>query len=264
MKIGLARMRCEKGDLRGNLAETIRLTGEAERRGIDILACPEASLTGYSNPDRYPRAIIRRDGPEMESVLAATRSGNTTVLPGFIETNPDSKPFLTQAVVRDGQLLGCYRKNNLQDEADSAAEDADWFAPGEDVPVFQHDGVTFGIAICADIHEEGVFTEAARQGARIVFELAAPGLYGAQETRDWEAGFRWWEGVCRDRLSAYARKYRIWIAVATQAGRTADEDFPGGGYVFDPAGRRVYATPDGREGTDWLAIDFSAGTVTII
>jgi predicted amidohydrolase len=40
----------------------------------------------------------------------------------------------------------------------------------------------------------------------------------------------------------------VHIAVATQAGRTVDEDFPGGGYVFDPGGTTVAETGDWQEG----------------
>ena len=77
---------------------------------------------------------------------------------------------------------------------------------------------------------------------------SAPGLYGSQKTRDWEAGFKWWQGKCRTQLGKYARKYGLHIAVATQAGCTVDEDFPGGGYLFDNQGRLVAQTTDWSEG----------------
>jgi predicted amidohydrolase len=141
-------------------------------------------------------------------------------------------------------------------------EEADWFAPGDRVPVFAHDGLTFGVAICADIGNPNVFAECARQGAQIVFELAAPGLYGEQATRDWRAGFEWWEGECQTHLAAYAREHSFWIAVATQAGRTIDEDFPGGGYLFAPDGTRRYATPDGSPGAVYLEIDLATQRVS--
>ncbi len=93
----------------------------------------------------------------------------------------------------------------------------------------------------------------------MVFELAAPGLYGEQATRNWQSGFAWWEGECQSYLSRYARQYGLWIAVATQAGRTVDEDFPGGGYLFAPDGRRLYATPDGSPGVVYLGLDLERG-----
>ncbi len=100
---------------------------------------------------------------------------------------------------------------------------------------------------------------AAQARAEIVFELAAPGLYGEQATRDWQSGYRWWEEECRTLLGAYARTYGLWIPVATQAGRTIDEDFPGGGFLFAPDGTRVYATENWLPGVVYLDIDLAQG-----
>jgi predicted amidohydrolase len=127
-------------------------------------------------------------------------------------------------------------------------EETEWFSPGKGVPVFEHGGVPFGVAICADIDNPAVFAAAARQGARFVLECAAPGLYGEQETRDWQTGYDWWREKCADQLGSYAREYRFSIAVATQAGRTIDEDFPGGGYLFGPDGATLASTDDWSEG----------------
>src|SRR5579885_2123840 len=106
---------------------------------------------------------------------------------------------------------------------------------------------TFGVAICADIDTPEIFAQQARQGARIIFEAAAPGLYGEQETRNWRSGYEWWQSECHQKLGRYARENDIFIAVATQAGRTSDEDFPGGGYVFGPTGACLLSTEDWSE-----------------
>ncbi|MDQ7794040.1 MAG: hypothetical protein RDU89_06440 [bacterium] len=108
---------------------------------------------------------------------------------------------------------------------------------------------------------ETVFAECARQAAKIVFEVADPGLCGDQATRDWAAGYAWWEDECCEHLSRWAREYGLWIAVSTQAGRTVDEDFPGGGYLFAPTGERVYATRDGRPGVIYLELDLTSGRI---
>jgi predicted amidohydrolase len=255
LKIGLIQMRCEKAAMADNLASTVRYLQEAAAQHVDIIGFPEMSITGYADPTQYPEAVLRLDGPEVARVLEMTRGKPVTVLAGLIEENPTGKPFITQIAVRDGKLLGYYRKVTIEDE------EVDWFSPGEIVPVFTHDELTFGMAICADIGNEKVYAECARQGAQIVFELAAPGLYGEQATRNWQSGFEWWEGECLKYLSRYTQAYSIWVAVATQTGRTIDEDFPGGGYVFAPNGQRLYATPDWSEGAVYLEIDRATGRV---
>ncbi len=255
LKIGLIQMRSDKAAPEDNLQRHADYVVEAAERGVDIIGFPEMSITGYADPTRYPQAIIRLDGPELAELLGMTKGWNMTVLAGLIEENPVGKPFITQVAVRDGRLLGHYRKRTIEDD------EIGWFSPGDAVPVFGHQGLTFGIAVCADIGNGSVFAECSRRGARIVFELAAPGLYGEQATRDWLAGYEWWKAECRRHLSQYARTYGLWIAVATQAGRTSDEDFPGGGYVFAPNGRRVYATPDWRPGAVYLGLDLEANEV---
>ena len=250
VRAGLVQMRCEKGAIAANLDAISHTLAAAAARSTDILGFPEMSITGYVDPARYSEAILRLDGPEISRLLEITRGLPTTLLAGLVEANPQGKPFVAQIAVRDGSLLGHYRKLTIEEE------EADWFSPGDEVPVFTHGDLTFGIAICADLGNREVFAECARQGARIVFELAAPGLYGEQATRDWRSGFEWWQGECQTHLSQHARDFGLWIAVATQAGRTIDEDFPGGGYLFAPDGRCLHATPNWSPGPIYLELEF--------
>jgi predicted amidohydrolase len=259
VRIGLVQMHCEKGAVAENLEKTARCLEEATARDVDIVGFPEASITGYVNPDRYPDTVLQLDGPEIVQVVEITRGHSLTVLAGLVEENPAGKPFITQIVVRDGQLLGHYRKKR------NVEEDAEWYAVGDMVPpVFTHDDLTFGISICADMGDEEVFAACARQGAQIVFELAAPGLYGEQATRNWRSGFEWWEGECQKYLERYTQTHGIWAAVATQAGRTVDEDFPGGGYIFAPDGQRSYATPDWSAGAVYLELEMDTRRIRVL
>jgi predicted amidohydrolase len=261
-------MRSEKGAIKENLVETACYIDEAERCGIDIIGLPEASISGYNDRAKHPEAVISLDGQEVASFLKLTEGKKLTVLAGIIESNPWNKPYTTQLIARDGKLVGYYRKINIVDD------DNDWITagdeikvfnqnttPGNEIKVFDHDVLKFGIAICSDISLEKIFGESARMGAKIVFELAAPGLYGEQATRNWEGGYRWWEGECLKLLPGYAKKYGIWIAVATQSGRTSDEDFPGGAYLFNPEGARVYSTKDWHPGVSYLEIDLDTQQV---
>jgi predicted amidohydrolase len=249
IRVGLIQMRCEKAAITQNLASKARYLQEAAQRNIDIIGFPEMSLTGYADPTRFPEAIIRLDGPEVEQLLQVTREFPGTVLAGIIEANPGDKPFITQIAARRGELLGYYRKITIEDE------ETLWFSAGQQAPLFHHDGLPFSMAICADLTNREVFAQASRQGARLIFELAAPGLYGERNPRNWQAGYNWWEAECRQYLSSYARAFNTWIMVATQAGATIDEDFPGGAFVFAPGGERVFTTTDWQPGMVFLEVD---------
>jgi len=162
LKVGIVQMRCEKGAIAENLEIMARHFASAVARGVDVLGFPEMNVTGYVDPTRQPEALLRLDGPEVARVLAMTRDQPTTLLAGLVEANPFGKPFITQIVARDGQLWGFYRKVTIKDE------EADWFSPGEAVPVFTHGDLTFGVAICADVGNREVFAACpARRADRV-------------------------------------------------------------------------------------------------
>lgn len=239
LRIALVQMLCPKGDVDGNLRAIERQVREAAARGVDLLLFPEMSITGYIDPAKWPDAVLTLESAAIRRFVALTDGLPMAASAGLVEHNPAGKPFITQLVARDGAMIVVYRKITVVDE------EADWFAPGAAPCAFIHEGNVCGLAICADIDNPGLFAACAERGARLVLHAAAPGLYGEQATRDWQSGFDWWRGECHEKLGGYARQHGLWIATATQAGRTVDEDFPGGGYVFAPDGRCA------AESADW-------------
>lgn len=185
LNIALVQMRCEKGAVDANLEAIQVYLREAISRNADIICFPEMSITGYIDPTRQPEAILRLDGREVARFVAMTRETSITALAGLVEANPSGKPFITQIVARDGKLLSYYRKKTI------ITDEVAWFAPGPTVTTFAHPKATCGFAICADIEDPAIFAENARQGAHIIFEAAAPGLYGDQATRNWQSGYAW-------------------------------------------------------------------------
>lgn len=247
-------MCCEKGAIDANLTQMRRHIDDAVRQGDDILVFPEMSITGYINPEAMPGAVLTLDHPAVQRLAGMTAGTNLTVLAGLVERNPAGKPFITQVVAQHSRIVGHYRKITI------AEDEQDWFDPGAEAPIFRHGDVPFGISICADHGNAALFADLAAKGARLILAPSAPGLYGAQATRNWQAGFDWWRDTCARDLGGHARRHGLWIAVATQAGRTIDEDFPGGGFVFSPDGTCVAATPDWREGVLRATVPLDRGS----
>jgi predicted amidohydrolase len=252
LRIGLVQMRCEKGAVAENLAATEAYLREGAARGVAVMCFPEASVSGYVDPMRYPEAVLTLDHPAVAEFVALTRVTEVTALGGIIEVNHGGLPHITRLVAHGGELVGVYRKRTIPEV------EAHLFAPIVTTGVFALPAARFGVAICADIDNASLFAEHAAGGARVIFEAAAPGLYGEQETRDWRSGYEWWRGECEMKLGAYARANHVYVVVATQAGRTRDEDFPGGGFVFAPDGRCLAATEDWREGVLYATLSLPA------
>ena len=104
MKLALVQMRCHKGALEENRACTKRHIERAERAGVDVIAFPEMSLSGYGNPELYPQAVISCSHPAVTDITRATARTGITALVGVQERNPAGKPFITQLVVQDDSL----------------------------------------------------------------------------------------------------------------------------------------------------------------
>jgi predicted amidohydrolase len=146
-----------------------------------------------------------------------------------------------------GRVAGVQRKRHLGEGEES-------FTPATEAAFFDHAGARFGVAICAEAGFGAPFDAAAAAGARLVLFPAAPGLYGRRTTEaGWRDGFAWWRGCSLGDAARHARRLGLWIALAGQAGATADEDFPGLAALVDPGGRVVAQLPDWREGA--LVVD---------
>jgi predicted amidohydrolase len=242
LTLGLVQMKCQKGALGYNIISMYKYLEECKEKGAEIVCFPEMNITGYIDPVKFPEAVISKYHSSIQQVADMSFTYQTTIIAGFAEKNYTGLPFITQLAAQDGKISGCYRKRTI------SSDEKGLFYPGTESVLFSHMGIGFGIAICADIDNDEIFREYGRQGARLVFLCAAPGLYGEREDRDWESGYNWWKGECNTKLSKYAAENSIYIAATTQAGRTEDEDFPGGGYVFDPQGNCICETEDWHEG----------------
>lgn len=242
LSLALVQMRCEKAAVDENINEMCRYLDLLKDAKPDIVCFPEMNITGYIDPQQHPEAVISQDHPAINLVAELSREYDTVIAAGFVEKNLEGKPYITQFISEDGSIKGYYRKKTIKED------EAKWFSPGEDQPVFTLKGLTYGLSICADIDDDNIFRELAQKGAELVIECAAPGLFGDQSTRDWRDGYDWWKDECFGKLRKYAADNQIHVAVSTQAGRTMDEDFPGGGYLFSPEGRCLAQSASWEEG----------------
>ena len=174
MRIGHCQLESILGDFEANLAKVIKGLERADRERVAVVSFPECFLTGY--PDR--EEIVRKsafavDSPQMMKLLDRTAKFEATYIVGFNELRGNDL-FNTAVVVQKGHILGTYSKCSAYMK---------FHKQGRDFPVFERDGVKFGVIICSD----GGFIEPARilalKGARIIFAphfnyINAKGLIG--------------------------------------------------------------------------------------
>jgi predicted amidohydrolase len=247
MRALLAALHCPKGDVAGNLAAHLRLLSDAAAAGCDLAVFPEMSLTGSVDPAAHPKRLITLGHPAVAALARASGETGVGACFGLAERSRDGEPHITQAFAAAGRLVGTQRKRHL-------GEGEEAFTAAGQPAVFTHAGVTFGVAICAEAGFDAPFDAAAAGGAELMLFPAAPGLYGRRTGEaSWRDGFAWWEGSALGDAQRHARRLGLWIALAGQAGATADEDFPGLAALVGPDGSVAARLPDWRPGT--LTVD---------
>ena len=246
MRCLLAAIRCEKGDVAGNLTAQLRILADAAAAGCDLAVFPEMSLTGSVDPAAHPERLISLDHPAVTRLAAASAQAGAGagvgVCFGIAERATDGTPYLTQVFAAAGRVAAVQRKRHL-------GEGEEAFTPGTEPVACEHAGSTFGIVICAEAGYDGPFDAAASAGADLILFPAAPGLTGRRtDEASWRRGLAWWEGCALGDARRQARRLGLWIALAGQAGVTADEDFPGLAALVRPDGSVTARLPDWRPG----------------
>ena len=160
MKIGHCQLQCTPGDIQANAEKVLAGLGDADREGLAIVSFPESFLTGYFiDPARARANSLSLEDARIEALLSHAAGFSPTWMVGFNERRGEEL-FNSVLVAQGGRVLGRYSK---------AFPCYDYFTPGREFPVFEREGVKFGIVICAD----GGYIEPTRilalKGAKIIF-----------------------------------------------------------------------------------------------
>jgi predicted amidohydrolase len=242
VRVLLAAIPCEKGDLDGNLVRHMEALHEAADAGCAMAVFPEMSLTGSVDQVVHPERAIATDAAPVRHLAAAAGGLGVDAVVGIGE-RAGSDLYITQLHLREGAVAGVQRKRHLGEgeEGYATSDRTGRFACGE---------VPFGIVICAESHVDVTWDASTSAGERLVAFCSAPGLTDrCTDEEAWRRGFGWWETAGLADAKHHARRLGVWVAMATQAGGTADEDFPGIAALIDPSGEVVDRLPDWQPGT---------------
>lgn len=209
---------------------------QAAAQGMDLLACPEMSLTGYLLGAARVQALAEpADGPLAQAVARIAQRHGLAIVYGYPESHPaGAHPYnAVQAIGPQGQRLGHYRKTHLYGEADQRQ-----FSPGpQAAQVFEWRGWRLSLLVCFDVEFPETVRLLALQGADLVLVPTAN-----METFD---------EVPRLLVPARACENRLFVAYANACGAETDTVYGGlsticgpGGDVLEQAGR----------GADWLPV----------
>ena len=194
-----------------------------ETQGVAILCCPEAILGGLADDAADPAGFaIDADGDGLRAALAPLASDTVTTIVGFTEMTGTGRLYNSAAVFQKGSVAGVYRK--LYPAINRSIYEA-----GDQVPVFEVGGLTFGIVICNDsnyLEPAGIM---AARGATALFVPTNNGLPPEKTYADLATH-------ARNVDIARAVENGVWVIRADVAGHAAGLTSDGSSGIVDPDG----------------------------
>ncbi|RRJ28952.1 carbon-nitrogen family hydrolase [Halocatena pleomorpha] len=231
MKIALAQLRIEPGDVAGNVDRAEAAIVDAADRGVDVVCLPEAFTVGYFSFSAYAEHAEGLSGPTLSRLSAAARENNIAVVAGTIIedlTETDAGPAATglanTAVFfdRDGTRKAVYRKRHL---FGYDSRESELLVPGERLPTVSFEGFTVGLTTCYDLRFPELYRSLLDAGVTLVF---VPSAWPYPRVEHWK-------------LLAKARAVEnLWYVAATNGtGAFEDATLLGRSTVYDPWGTAV-------------------------
>ncbi len=147
--VGVGQIRCELGNVAGNLRHCIQALDQAAEQGISLLVLPECALSGYVFDDLESAtlAAVPLSGPEIAELADHCMRLGLYCVVGFLEDD-DGAVYNTAVLLGPEGSIGSYRKSHLPYlGADRFVARANAAHP----PIFDTAIGRIGLAICYDI-----------------------------------------------------------------------------------------------------------------
>ncbi len=247
LRVGVAQIDCDLGDVEANLRRHVRCIGEAAEAGVELLLFPELSLTGYRLGEGVVDVSRSRDDPVIAELAAV--APQMTVVFGMVEEGPAAQLYNAALVVHGGKLVFLHRKLNLPTYGD--LEEGKLFAGGNYVETFSTDKPwRHGVLICADLWNPSLVHLAMLHGATLLLAPvnSALGAVGGDFSNPdgWHLAIRF-----------YAMMYGMPIVMANRVGSEDGAHFWGGSCIVDPYGH-ILAEAQEDEALIVATLDFEA------
>jgi predicted amidohydrolase len=220
---------------------------EAALQGCDIICFSELFLTPFFPNQLRPdceRFFLELPSPAIEPLIQAACSHGIALIFPFGEK---AGPYYYNAAAvfdRKGRHVGTYRKIHIPAILPSSAKGGTgsyekfYFTPGDALPLFELEGVRFGIQICYDRKFPEGSRVLALKGAQIIFMPICAATYGEVAMRGdtWELPLQ-----CR------AYESGVFVVAVNRAGDENGRRHIGKSMIVNPVGASVMAVAGSDE-----------------
>ncbi|NHB58370.1 NAD+ synthase [Acinetobacter sp. 194] len=237
-KISLAQFSPTVGNSEANVQRMIELAQEAKQQNANIIVFPELSTIGYPAEDLLLRPSLTKRTAKAFEALAEVK--DIVMVFGFVNQAENGQRYNSAAVMKDGQVLGIYNKQNLPNY--SVFDEKRYFGEGHQHLMFEYLGHKFGVLICEDVWSLETVQQLAQLNVESILVLnASPYEVGKPQHRI-------------QTLQELAKQLHINIVYANQVGGQDDLIFDGTSFVVTNAGQVALQAPSFKE--ELLFIDY--------
>ena len=237
--VALAQYSPHIGNLDANAQKMLEQANDAKKQNADLIIFPELSTVGYPAEDLLLRPSLNQRTQQAFEKLSQVK--DIVMVFGFVHQADDGQRYNSAAVMKDGQILGIYNKQNLPNY--SVFDEKRYFSEGHQHLVFEYLGHKFGVLICEDLWSLPTVQQLSALNVNTVLALnASPYEVGKPQHR-------------LDTMSALAKQLNINIVYANQVGGQDDLIFDGSSFVINKEGEAVLRAPSFQEHTFYAKFD---------
>lgn len=226
-KIALAQFSPFIGDLDSNVQKMIEQANQAKKQNAEIIVFPELSIIGYPAEDLFLRPSLAKRTAQAFEKLATIK--DIVLVFGFVNLTDDGQRYNAAAVMKDGQILGIYNKQNLPNY--SVFDEKRYFNEGHQHLVFEYLEHKFGVLICEDVWSLNTVQQLAQLNVESVLVLnASPYEVGKPQHRIVT-------------LKELAKQLNLHLVYVNQVGGQDDLIFDGTSFVINQSGEVALQAP---------------------
>ena len=219
-KIALSQFSPYIGNIESNVQRMIEQANSAKTQNAELIVFPELSTIGYSAEDLLLRPSLNKRTQAAFEQLATVK--DIVMVFGFVNQTEDGQRYNAAAVMKDGQVLGIYNKQNLPNY--SVFDEKRYFSEGHQHLVFEYLGHKFGVLICEDIWSLQTVQQLAQLNVETVLVLnASPYEVGKPQHRI-------------TTLKELAKQLNLHLVYINQVGGQDDLIFDGTSFVINNTG----------------------------
>jgi len=231
-------------DISKGVDQACRLVEQAAAKDVEIICFSELFLTPFF-PNRltqqYEHYFMEMPDPRTTPLFDLVREKRMAMIFPFGERRGQYFHNSALVVDRDGRVLGTYRKTHIPAilpsnlKGGTGSYEKFYFSPGQELPVFDVDGIRIGIQICYDRKFPEGSRVLALEGARIIFMPICAATYGETKFRaiTWDLP-----------LQARAYENGVFVVAVNRAGNEDGRENMGRSMIINPVGADIMAVAE--------------------